>query len=56
MKMIRVLDNSITHWLLLYRVIYRDYLKGNLIVGNQYVKLLNEIIICEDEIYGLLGS
>lgn len=55
-KMINALDNSITHWELLYRVLYRDYLKGNLIAGNRYVDLIKDIITYEDEIYGLLSS
>lgn len=55
-KLINALDNSVTNWLLLYRVLYRDYLKGNLILGNQYINLLKNIIACEDEIYGILSS
>lgn len=54
-KLINALDNSIANWLLFYRVLYRDYLKGNLILGNQYVDLLKNIIKCEDEIYGILS-
>lgn len=50
------LNDSILKWDLLDKALYRDFLKGNRIAGNQYTFIIREIIDCEDKINYLLNK
>lgn len=50
------LNDSILKWDLLDKALYRDFLKGNRIAGNQYTFIIREIIDYEDKINYLLNK
>ena len=50
------LNDSILKWDLLDKALYRDFLKGNRIAGNQYTFIIREIIDCEDKINYFLNK
>lgn len=55
-RLITALEESTKHWDLLYKVLYKDYLKGASVFGKKYVSMIEGIILVEDELNQALNE
>ena len=54
LKLIKSLKESIKHWDLLYKILYKDYLQGAVIMGKKYIPVIENVIAVEDELHEAL--
>ena len=48
------LKEAIKHWDLLYKILYKDYLQGAVIMGKKYIPVIENVIAVEDELHEAL--
>lgn len=53
-ELIDTLEEAINCWDKFYIVLYRDYLKGESIMGRKYLSLIDDIILIEDKLYDMI--